>query len=177
MFGELWNSAKDDYLLQKEKQAEERRVQKKRIQQREQDRAAYQERLSEFRSRKGTHKKDNTMLRQSILKDRLNKNVLRDIELAKRSGINKILKCPKFIKFTKSRFKVDDQFKLYIEWELLKTNQLDKTQTIGITFQYHTINDTPAKLVEELQNDLKQLKYWVGEDCKEYLFEYLTSVM
>ena len=46
-----------------------------------------------------------------------------------------------------------------------------------IISKYHSINDTPAKLVKELQNDLRDLKYWVGEDCKEYLFEYLTSHM
>ena len=46
--------------------------------------------------------------------------------------ISRILKCPKFIKFNKSRFKVDDQFKIYIEWELLKTNQLENGKLVTI---------------------------------------------
>ena len=177
MFADLWNSAKDKYLLQQELLKQEKINQKKRLQKRELDRLKYEEKLKEFRLRKGTREKDQNILRQKLLKKKLNQNILRDIEIAKQNGITNILKCPKFIKFTKSRFKVDDKIKLYIEWELLKSDNLEKTQTIGLTFNYDMIKDTPKIITDEIQNDLKELKYWVGEDCKEYLYEYLTSSM
>jgi hypothetical protein len=194
MFGDLWNQAKDKQLLEQEKrkekkllQNEEKRKQqlfdqekrirdekfrKQKIFDREQSRKEYSERLDKYRRKHPNTNKEVNTIKQNLLKRKLNQNILNEIELAKQKGITNILKCPKFIKFIK-KSKVNNIYNIYIEWELINlTNVLDKN-VIGINFDYNKSSDTPLELTNELQKDLIELKYWIGNDCKEYLNGYL----
>ena len=183
MFGDLWNQAKDKQLLENEKRKHKKLLEQEKIKRgekiarerlidRENIRQEYTNKLTKYRSIKGNPKKDTNILRQELLKRKLSKNILYEIEIAKQKGITNILKCPKFIKFIK-KDKKNNIINIYIEWELINTIDTQKITIIGITFDYNKLTDTPLKLTNELQNNLIQMKYWLGNDCKEYLYEYL----
>ena len=183
MFGDLWNEAKDKQLLENEKRKHKKLLEQEKIKReeniarqrlidRENLRHEYTNKLNKYRSTKGNPKKDKNILRQELLKRKLSRNILHEIEIAKQKGITNILKCPKFIKFIK-KDKETNINNIYIEWELINIIDTQKGSIIGITFDYNKLTDSPLNLTNELQNDLIQMNYWLGNDCKEYLYEYL----